>query len=109
MPLKELLESQFQVKTRPIVNALVDQVTAGVTKIASNNPNRLALVVINTGTAAMWILFDSTVSSEKGIMLGELGGSATILWDEDFDTVGWEWYAYSILGGFITVVEIVED
>lgn len=109
MPLADLLRDQFGVKTRPRVNPVVSQVETVATKLADNNPNRLALIVINLGTTAMYIGLDSEVSAEKGIYVGANGGSLALIWNEDFDMVAWEWFAVAITSANkVYVIEVVE-
>jgi len=108
MTLSELLTQQFKVKTRAIANPLVSAVGTSAVRVLSNNPNRLAWIIINLSTNSLYLAFDNTVSTSRGIYVGPNGGYATLVWDEDFDLVGWELYAVaSGAGSNIYVVEIV--
>jgi len=110
MPLKELLERNFGVKTRPIINPLVSEVATTVTKVLSNNPNRLSFTIVNLGTTAIYLALDRDVSSEKGLYLSASGGHVNISYDIDFDMVAWEWFAISETSAnkvyIIAVVEV---
>lgn len=109
MTLKDLLEQQFKVKTRTVINPVLSDgtLTGNVDKILSNNPNRLAVLIINLGSNSCYIGFDRDVSSTKGILVSQLGGSASLLWNEDFELTGYEMYAKGTLADTLYVVEIV--
>lgn len=107
MTLQDLLLERFKVKTRANVNPEVSTLTGGVDKILSNNPNRLAWVIINMGSNTAYLGFDRAVSSSKGIILSISGGSASMLWNEDFDLVGWEVFAKGTNGDNLYVLEIL--
>ena len=53
--LYDILQANFGVKTTFNINPVVAQVETTVTKILSGNPNRLGYLIINTGTATIFI------------------------------------------------------
>lgn len=66
-------------------------VTTSATKLVGNNFERMALVMINTGTVNAVILPDISVSTTNGITLNANGGSVTLNAHDDLALVGWNW------------------
>lgn len=104
--LAKLLRDQFGVRTRAVENALVSSVGTTATKVAGNNPRRLALTIVNLSTNAMYVSLTSDVASTRGIRLSAGGGSVTLTWNEDFQTVGWEWWA--VAAGVSSAIYVLE-
>jgi len=90
--LYDLLQAHFGVKTSFRVNPLTAAVTDEVTKIFSHNPNRVGLVIINTGTANFYLSPLNTVAAAVGILVSGSGGGAGFVWDEDFELVSSEFF-----------------
>jgi len=92
--LHDLLLEQFKVRTR--LREYPNNVTSVGTQavlIARNNPNRLGFVVSNLhDTNKLYIGFNHEVSTTRGLPI-DPGGTATWVWDEDFDCVGWGFWA----------------
>ena len=107
MTLQDLLLTQFKVKTRANINPEISTLTGGVDKILSNNPNRLAWIIVNLGSNSTYFGFDRDVSSSKGITITGNGGTASMRWNEDFDLVGYELFAKGTLSDVLYVVEIL--
>lgn len=107
MTLKDLLQKQFGVKTRTIINPLVTTLTGGIDRILSNNPNRLAWIIINLGGNSAYGSWLRNPSSTKGFVLSALGGFASMRWDVDFELVGQEVFINGTLADTIYVVEVV--
>lgn len=91
--LSDLLTRQFQVKTRPNVNPLVAAVGVAAIPVANNNPDRVGLTFINLSVNVIYVSPDPNVSAAIGIRLDANGGQLTLVWWEDFELVGHEWYA----------------
>lgn len=90
--LYELLQAHFGIETNYRINPEVSQVEITVTKIFSYNPNRVGLLIVNTGTANIFLSPVNTVSLGNGIILVPNGGSTTFTWDEDFELVNSEFF-----------------
>lgn len=90
--LAQLIEEKFGVRVRPVVNPLIGTVDATALQMLNNNPNRLAFLLFNLSANVLYILHENTVSTARGIRLDPNGGNVTIVWDEDFHLVGWEWW-----------------
>lgn len=110
MPLTDLLMERFKVKTRPVVNPkAVTSALITPQLILSNNPNRLAWVIINLGANDAYIHFENDVSAINGIKLDKAGGHATMVWDEDFDATAWSMWIVAPDGdSAVYCYEIVE-
>lgn len=90
----------------------IDPVTAAValtaTRILSNSPNRLAVTIVNLGTAPVYLKPANTVSTSSGIVLAAGGGSVNLDWSTDYDLVGMEWFALAAIAATpILTVEVV--
>lgn len=107
MTLGELLDKQFGVKTRTIINPLVTTLTGGVDRVLANNPNRLAWLIVNLGANSAYGSWLRDPSSTKGFVLSALGGSASLMWNEDFELTGQEVWVTGTAADTIYVVEVV--
>jgi hypothetical protein len=107
--LREYVNKKFGVKTRIVINDIVNSVGTSVTKILANKPDRLAFLIVNLGTGALYILSDPTVSATKGILIEPNGGNYVALPDEDFDLVGYEWFAVASAATNILTLEIIAE
>jgi hypothetical protein len=92
--LSRFVDKHFGVKTRAVVNPVVGAVGIGVTKIANNNPDRLALVVMNISDTDMYAAPDPTPSATHGLLLQNGGGAMSLQADADGELVGYEWNIY---------------
>jgi hypothetical protein len=107
MPLADLLLRQFGVKTEPVENPLgVTSIGTTAERILSNNPNRLAWIVINLSANIVYLALKSDVSSSKGIRLNANGGEASMIWSEDFQAVSYE--VYAVASGASSAIYVLE-
>lgn len=104
--LYELIQAHFGIKTTYHVNPLVAQVAATVTKIVSVNPNRLGLVIVNSGANRIYLSPLNTVAVGAGIVLVPTGGAISFKWDIDFELVTSEFYG--IGDGGVSNIHCVE-
>lgn len=88
--LYDLLQAHFGIKTGYRVNPETALVDDEATKIFAYNPNRVGLVIVNTGTANFYLSPLNTVIAGVGILLTAGGGSVAFTWDEDFELVSSE-------------------
>lgn len=106
--LDELLLDKFKVKTRAVENPLVSSLGTSAVKVLDNNGDRLGWVVINLSSNTVYLALKSDVGSSKGVFVAPNGGSAMMIWDEDFQMTGWElWGKASGAGSAIYVIEVV--
>lgn len=96
--LHKLIDERFGVRTRGVQNrANVQQtITAGL--VLRNDSSRLAATIINLGTNPVFITPDGAPTTTRGIRVGPSGGAITLLWDEDFNLVGLEWFGVTDAG-----------
>lgn len=111
MPLADLLQLLFKVRTRAVENP--QAVTSlGTTPqiILANNPNRLAWRITNLhATQQVYLGLTSSVSATNGVRLDPAGGGASMIWNEDFQLTGWAiWGVASGAGTNIYSFEVVE-
>ncbi len=92
MNVAELIEQQFGIFTRAQSNILVRECMIAVTKIMPNNPNRLAWTVVNLSANVVYLALDHGVGADHGILLTANGGSAGMVYTEDFEATCWEVY-----------------
>lgn len=103
--LSEYVLERFGVKTRTVINPVCASILAGAHIVARENADRFALLVVNLDGAAMYLGWDSEVSTTRGILVDAGGGFVSLVADEDGELVGYETYLYSAAGGNIFVVE----
>ena len=114
MPLETLLMERFKVKTRAVENPqAVTSLGTTAQIILANNPNRLAWVIVNLSANVIYIGFTRTVSAttgaEQGVRLDANGGSAVMIWDEDFQPTSWAiWGIASAINSQLYSYEVVE-
>lgn len=58
-----------------------------------NDDDRLGFTFVNLSVNDMYIGPFADVASSKGIKAGPNGGSIALVWFEDFEIVGREWFA----------------
>ena len=89
MDLAGLLLEQFKVKTRAVENPLLTALGTSALLVFSNNPNRLAWIFINLSANTVYLGLGNDVGTAKGVLIAPNGGSATMIWSEDFQMTGW--------------------
>ena len=97
--LAEYVQKRWGVPTRSVENPVTSDAAAGVTQILLNNPDRFEAIVINYDTKLMRLAPSRDVSEKRGIPLEPGGGFAVITADDDGESVGYEWFVWSELGG----------
>jgi len=90
--LAQLLTERLGTEAYPRVNDVTATVGTTPEKIADPNPNRLALLVVNLSANVIYILHERNVSATRGIRLGPNGGGVSMIYDEEFDIIGWDWW-----------------
>jgi len=106
--LDTLLEQQFKISTRANENPLVSSLGITAVKVLDNNADRLGWIIINLSANTVYLSLKSDVSSSKGVVVSPNGGSASMVWNEDFQMTGWEvWGVASGASSAIYVLEVV--
>jgi len=110
MPLANLLEERFKVRTRAVENPsgiILLGVAAQI--ILANNPNRLAWIAVNLSANIIYVALSNQVAATHGIRLNANGGTASMVWDEDFQMTAWGiWAVASGAASALYVLEVVE-
>jgi len=107
MSLAKVLKDRWGVRTQ----AAQKTVSLGTSpaELVPNNPDRLALLIINLSTNSVYVALDASVSSSKGMLLAPSGGSGSFSIDEDFQLVGWAiWGIATGAGSPLYVIEVTE-
>jgi hypothetical protein len=110
MPLADLLEERFKVRTRAVENPS-GIISLGVAAqiIFANNPNRLAWIAVNLSSNVIYLALSNVVSATHGIRLNANGGMASMVWDEDFQMTAWGiWAVASAPASELYTLEVVE-
>jgi len=110
MNVAELIEKRFGMVTRAQANPLVDEVDIALTRILPNNPNRLAWIILNLSANNVFISLDTDTSAAHGILLTPNGGSATMIYEEDFEATCWEVFGVAAANNSdVFALEVVID
>ena len=91
--LRDLIDARFGTKTETRINPGASSIGVAALVILPNNPKRLSAIINNLGAAAVYIKPAPDVSASSGVRLAPNGGQATLIWDEDFELTGYEWWA----------------
>lgn len=106
--LSEFVKKQFGVNTVTHINPITDTVQTTATKILNNNPDRLAVVIINLGSNPVYVSVKPDVSTSKGIRLATNGGGLILNAKDDLELVGYEFWAIADGGSSTIFVMEVE-
>lgn len=108
--LADLISRQFGIKTRVRENPLTSSIGINAERVVPSNPNRLALTVINLSANTIYLGFDNRVSSINGIYVAPNGGGISLIYDEDFEMVGYEiWGIATGTNSSIKVIEVIGE
>lgn len=105
--LDALLLQTYGVQSYPVVNRLVDTVGITPIQIASNNPRRIALNIVNLSVNSVYLMIDNRVSSTRGFYLGPGGGTLALIWRDDTHLLLHEWWA--IAGAADSEILVLEE
>lgn len=110
MGARELVIAQFKVPVRPVVDRLISSVGTTATRIFRQDPDRLGFLVSNLSGAAMFLGPFVDPSASKGVRLGANGGSARAHYEEDFESVAWEWFIIAdAAASNLTTIEYIAE
>ena len=76
------------------------EVSAGTTatSVVGNDPESLALTLINLGSNTAWVLFEDTVSTTRGLLLNANGGYVSLTVRDDQTLPTRQWWAVTSTG-----------
>src|SRR6266498_1300672 len=99
---------RFNGFTRPITS-VVSIGTSGSDRVAPNNPNRIELIVVISGTDLVTLDWKSPVVGGQGVRIAP-GNTAIFHVDDDGDLVGWELFGIGATGAQACwVTEVVAE
>lgn len=90
--LADLVNERFRGPVVPFVNRLITSVGITATQLMRPDSDRLGFVFVNLSINTMYLGWFADVSSSKGVRVGQGGGNAVAVWDEDFLVLGQDWY-----------------
>ena len=93
-----LLDQRFGIRTETRDDPLVSQVETTLTQVLLPNPSRVGFTFVNLGANPIFLMSDAGVASTRGIRINATGGSAQVLFDEDFARVAYGWFAIATGG-----------
>ena len=110
MNVADLIAREFGVVTRVTRNPMVDEVMIAKTQILPNNPSRLGWTAVNLSANNIYIALDQDVASTHGILLTPSGGSVSVNYKEDFESVCWAaWAVAGADNSDIFIIEVLID
>jgi len=98
MSVAEYVEKELGFPTRAIENPVRDTVDTTPRIILRQNPDRFQWLIVNLGTANIFIAFTSQVSITRGILISGGGGYLTMHAREDGEAVTYEIWAVAETG-----------
>ena len=89
--IRDLLEARLGTRFTPFTNRVVSSVGTSVIQVLRQDPSRVGFVIVNLSANVIFLTPIGTPSSSLGIRLGPSGGSVTTWWEEDGESIAWEW------------------
>jgi len=86
---REELGTDTFLRTDPVTTT----VGATAQQIVRQNPNRVWLMFVNLSANDIHIGPFQNPSSSHGILITPSGGNASLIWRDDMDLIGYEWFA----------------
>ena len=106
--LYDAIQTVMPVKTGLRITHVNVSASAPPTKLCDNNPNWLELILSNVGDYGIYIHTSVDYTIPTGVLLTPNGGFLSMMWNEDFDITGYQWYGYAdTLAGELTVMEVI--
>lgn len=93
LSLPDLIEAKLGVRTEARLNRETGSVGVSRIVVLRNDSKRIAALLVNLSANIIYVAADTLVSTTRSIRLAPNGGSLKLVWYDDFDIVGWEWWA----------------
>lgn len=104
----DLVNEEFGVKARAVVNPETSSIGTTAEVILSNNPSRVGWLIINLSTNVLYLHFENDVATSKAFGRLKQGEAASSIWDEDFNVTAWAiWALASGASSDVYAVEFV--
>lgn len=81
-------------------------VSTSVSKILDNNPDRIMLLIMNTGSSSCYIGLTSEVTTTNGLLIDAQGGAVVFTYKEDGELVGREFWAIASADTTLYILEV---
>lgn len=94
--LADLVARDFGGPVASLINREVSSVATSVTRIFRLDADRLGATIVNLSATKVYVGPFNNPSITKGYLLGPNGGQLVLRWDDDFLSVGAEWFGISI-------------
>ncbi len=105
---RDLISDRFGVDVQCRPDPVTALIGVAPTLFLRNDPNRLAMLVVNLSGVAIYIKPAGDVSATSGIYLAPGGGAFSSEWQDDYDLVGMDWYAIALAAASPIFTESVE-
>ena len=80
---KDIIEDKYEVKTSIVENPVITAAGAAAAIVFRNNPNRIAMVLINLSANSVYLGFSNQVSATNGFYIDKSGGFVSFnCWDD---------------------------
>lgn len=97
--LSDLIKTRFGIETRNVESPVGSVVGVASAPLLPNNPDRVALVIINLSANLIYISPQDPAGAANGIRLDANGGWRSLVWDEDFELISHQWFAIAAGAG----------
>lgn len=103
-PLSRLSKREYERHTT--LKRYTYTVTATPVRVAQENPNRVSLMIHNPNVLDVKVSNSASMGIGEGLLLSGNGGTIIFTYDEDGESVGYEFFA--VLTTTTTVIEVWE-
>lgn len=98
MSTSRFVEQRFGKKTQTRQNPVTASVATTVTKVLNNNPDRVHWILVNLSANDVFVTWDNSPSSTRGVKVAAGGGALVLDVEEDGELVAWEANAIASVG-----------
>jgi len=110
MSLASFIKKRYGVNTHSRTNRMGGVCGLAAAQLCPNDPNRLALLIVNLSVNIVYLSFDNLVGPAHGIYLGANGGYLALNWQDDLETLSREvWGIATGAGSAVYVLETLES
>ena len=103
----DLIANKIGARVNYYKNQYASSAGSTISQIVKDDPNRLALMVINLGSYDLFLAPDPQVSATRGIFVASAGGSWGVEWQEDYILPILGWYAYAADTTDLLIIELI--
>ena len=97
--LAALVDRELGVQSHPQINPMIAATPGAVAaQFLRNNPGRVAFIFFNLSANDAYIMTDNAVAAARGMFVAPNGGHVSVVWKEDLNLVGFEWWVITPAG-----------